>query len=192
MHHKLDEFENVQVIYACSGPSFWSADGARVSHKNCGGVTDGEWTIYSEGIRLPEPEPAAVERQLKHIISSVEGKGSVKQLSSATGPVLSNIFRLPWGESRFAVEAISVFHCNEKVTRWVTQNELMDAYDLELSVQKALKTLGKTTSLSCSFVKQIPTKVLRSIGLKVVEILNEVPAVDVENQYLFTLLIRCR
>jgi len=71
-----------------------------------------------------------------------------------------------------------VFHHDEKVTRLVTQNKLMDAYDLELSVQKALKTLGKTTSLSCSFVKQIPTKVLRSIGLKVVEILNEVPAVD--------------
>jgi len=49
-HHKLDEFENIQVIYACSDPSFWSADRARVSHKNCGGVTDGEWTIYSEGI----------------------------------------------------------------------------------------------------------------------------------------------
>jgi len=105
-------------------------------------------------------------------------KGSVKQLSSATGPVLSDISCLPWGESRLDVEAMSVFHRKEKVTRLVTQNELMDAYDLELSVQKALKTLGKTTSLSCSFVKQIPTKVLRSIGLKVVEILNEVPAVD--------------
>ena len=88
-HHKLDEFENIQVIYTCSDPSFWSAGGARVSHKNCGGVTDREWTIYSEGIRLPEPEPAAVERQLKHIISSVEGKGSVKQLSSATDPFLA-------------------------------------------------------------------------------------------------------
>jgi len=49
-HHKLDEFENIQVIYACSDPSFLSADGARVSHENCGGVTDREWTIYSEGI----------------------------------------------------------------------------------------------------------------------------------------------
>jgi len=40
------------------------------------------------------------------------------------------------------------------------------------------KTLGKNTSLGCSFVKQIPTKVLQSIGLEVVEILDEVPAVD--------------
>jgi len=29
-HHKLEEFENIQVVYACSDPSFWSADGARV------------------------------------------------------------------------------------------------------------------------------------------------------------------
>ena len=71
-----------------------------------------------------------------------------------------------------------MFHHDEKVTRLVTQSELTDTYNLELSVQMALKRLGKSTSLSCSFVKQIPTKVLQSIGLKVVEILNEVPAVD--------------
>jgi len=40
-HHKLGEFENIQVIYAWSDPSFWSAGGAKVSHKNCGRVTDG-------------------------------------------------------------------------------------------------------------------------------------------------------
>ena len=180
-HHILDEFDHIQVVYACSDPVFWSADGARVSHKNCGKVTDGEWTIYSEGIRLPEPAPAAVKRQLKQIPSSVEREGSKKQLAGVTRPVLNDSFQLPWGESQVAVEATSVFYCNERVTRLVTQRKLMDAYDLELSVQRALKTLGRNTSLSCSFVKQISTKVLRSISVTVVEILNEVPAV-----FLFT------
>jgi len=53
-----------------------------------------------------------------------------------------------------------VFHCGGKVTRLVTQRELMDAYNLELSVQRALKTLGKNTSGSCEMYRAKDTSSL--------------------------------
>ena len=69
---------------------------------------------------------------------------------------------LPFGEKTNAVKTRSVFHKKELVTRFLSGEELMDGYDLELSVQAAIKSHCRNRGelSSRSFVNQVPTKVL--------------------------------
>ena len=159
-----------RLVYACSEESFWSADGSRISHPACGGVTDGEWTVYSQNLRVSPFKPSTVRRTLRHVLSTVEGPSTVQQLKD-TGHVPFDVEeRVRWGLKRPCVTTPSVFKKGNDVDRLMTLGELMDAYDLELNAQARLKQFWKRegTLPSFAFIEQIPAKVLRDLGSRVV------------------------
>lgn len=69
------------MAFACSNKTFWTGDGIRVSHASCGGVTDGEWMIYAQGVTLPHSEAKSVKRTLQHVLNLVERPRSTKEMS---------------------------------------------------------------------------------------------------------------
>ena len=59
-----------------------------------------------------------------------------------------------------------MFERGKLVNQLLSNKELMDAYDLELTVQAAIKSHCKTSgnALTRSFVSSVPTKVLRLVA----------------------------
>ena len=161
------EFGNImRIVFVCSDVSFTSEDGLRVSHSSAGGITDGEWTFYTQAIPLVKVKPSRVRRRLKHVLRTTEGAGSRRQLKGFGDNILSEGDLLKFGEEASAVSTRSVFERGDLVTRLLSREELMDAYDLELTVQASLKSHCKVVgkSGSKSFVKAVPTKVLRLVA----------------------------
>lgn len=66
--------DEARLVYACSNETFWSANGSRISHAACGGVTDGEWTVYAQNLRTASFKPSAVQRTF--LSCAVIGGGS--------------------------------------------------------------------------------------------------------------------
>ena len=133
-------------------------------------MTDGEWTVYAQNLRTSPFAPSAVWRTLRHVLSSVAGPSSLKMLKTANHVLFGVDERVRWGLKQPCVTTPSAFHKGNDVDRFMSIEELMDAYDLELNVQSQLKEFWKREAVSPSlgFTKQIPTKVLRDFGLRIV------------------------
>jgi len=86
-----------------------------------------------------------VKRRLKHVLRTTEGAGSKYQLDKIGGDLLKGNDLLLFGEKSGAVRAKSVFEKGKLVSRLLSNEELMDAYDLELTVQSAIKLHCKTS-----------------------------------------------
>ena len=86
-----------------------------------------------------------VKRRLKHVLRTTEGAGSKYQLGKISGDLLEGNDLLPFGEKSSAVRAKSVFEKGKSVSRLLSNEELMDAYDLQLTVQSAIKLHCKTS-----------------------------------------------
>ena len=175
--HFLEEFyaqmdvkDESRLVFACSDETFWSADGTRMSHAACGGVTDGEWNVYVQNVQVAPFHPSSVRRTLRHVLSSVEGPSSAKLIKAAKHVPFDVDERVRWGMKTPCVTTPSVFKKGNEVDRFMTITELMDAYDLELNTQSRLKDHWKRDKVvpSRSFVEQIPSKVLRDLGARVV------------------------
>ena len=168
---KMGVTNEARLVYACSEESFWSADGYRMSHAACGGVTDGEWTVYAQNLTMPSFEPSSVRRTLRHVLSSVLGPSSSRILKAANHVPFDSEERVRWRLKQPCVTTPSVFSRGEEVDRLMSIEELMDTYDLELNVQSQLKSFWKSesTSPTLGFVDQIPVKVLRDLGSRAVK-----------------------
>jgi hypothetical protein len=67
-HRTIKLYPNLKLVYICTDVTFFTADGYRLSHANSGGVTDGEWTYYVEGVS-PHPIPVTkVNRNLGRVL----------------------------------------------------------------------------------------------------------------------------
>jgi hypothetical protein len=174
-YHKLcssDEFRIVErIVFVCSDVTFTSADSLRVSHADAGGITNGEWSFYTQAVPLTSLKLSKVKRRLKHVLRTTEGAGSNHQLDKISGGLLNGNDLLPFGEKTSAVRAKSVFEKGKLVSRLISSEELMDAYDLELTVQASLNSHCKTSgkALTRSFVNSVPTKVLRLVAKELIE-----------------------
>ena len=174
-YHKLcatDEFRVTErIVFVCSDVDFTSADCLRVSHADAGGITDGEWSFYTQAVPLANVKLSKVKRRLKHVLCTTEGAGSKYQLDKVSGDWLEGKDLLPFGERLSGVKAKAVFERGKLVNRLLSNEELMDAYDLELTVQAAIKLHCKTSgnALTRSFVSSVPTKVLRLVAQGVIE-----------------------
>ena len=62
----LDAMSQVRLVYMCTDTDFYLADGFRVSHIQAGGVTDGQWTCHTEGLRPSPTSETKVKRKLRH------------------------------------------------------------------------------------------------------------------------------
>jgi len=151
--------------------SFTSEDSLRVSHSSAGGVTDGEWSFYTQEIPLDKVNLTTVKRSLKHVLRTTKGASSGRQLKGLEKNILTGIALLKFGEESSAVSTPSVFEKGKLVDRLLSSEELMDAYDLELTVQASLKRHCKRAgkSPSRSFVKAVPTKILRLVARDLID-----------------------
>ena len=167
---KLENWKDLKLVFCCSDDKFWSSDGWRESHADAGGVTDGAWTCYVQNLVLPISKLAPVHRTLRHVLRTTEGGSSKRALSKRQFPPFTPGSRIIWGDKFPSVITYSVFDKQKDVERMITEEELMDMYDIELGVQADLKAFWSANKLSSSrsYVKQVPTKVLRAIGLRVV------------------------
>ena len=166
----INTFE-LKVIFVCSDPTFFTAEGWRESHAANGGVTDGWWTCYAQNLLLPVDLNATnIRRTLKHVLRTTEGGSSARQLGKATLPVLNPLQRLSWRDKFPVVKAPSVFQKGNLVTRRITEDELLDCYDIELSIQAELKHYWRRHKLHStrSYVQQVPIKVLRALAFRIV------------------------
>jgi len=124
----------MRMVFRCSDVSFTSEDSLRVSHLNAGGVTDGELSFYTQEIPLDKVKLLKVRRSLKHVLRTTEGASSRRQLKGLEKNILTRIDLLKFGEESSAVSTRSVFEKGKLVDRLLSSEELMDAYDLELTV----------------------------------------------------------
>ena len=133
-----------------------------VSHKSVGGVTNGQWTVYST-VRTKLPV-TAVRRTLKHVLSSTEGASD--QLLPNDTPLLGTD-RVQVGVERKVVRTPSVFDTTKLgVLRMITCSEWMQIYDLGLSTQHSLKNYSRSEGLAVTraFVHAAPLKLLVAVG----------------------------
>ena len=136
-----------------------------VSHKSVGGVTTGQWTVYSL-VRTKLP-PSQVKRTLKHVLSSTEGASS--DLLPNDTP-LTGAERVRAGIERKVVRTPSVFDSNKLgVLRMITCSEWMQIYDLGLSTQHDLQAHSRSQGLAVTraFVHAAPLKLLVAVGRSV-------------------------
>jgi hypothetical protein len=179
----LDAVTKLRLVYVCTDQKFYTADGFRVSHTQAGGVTDGEWTCYIEGLRPSSIPKTKVERRLRHLLRTTEGASSPKQLEDFGGISLCNNDLVPWGIRSCQVNTKSVFTKDTTIDRLLSVNEWMDIYDIELSAQDHITKLNKNRnygSLTMSFINQVPVKALRLIATSIVSE-NFVNQQDVED-----------
>lgn len=165
-HKQAIDFKNIKLVYACTDEDYFTADGMRLSHQDFGGVTNGEWTVYTEGVTLSKLKVSKVRRNLKHLLSTTEGASSTSQLEKCVGEPLNLFSTVPWGiTDTCSVRVPSVFQKGDLVTRCLTDKELMNIYDIELITQSELSNLFRLKNRlpSNSFIKQIPIKVLRAV-----------------------------
>jgi hypothetical protein len=171
---EVNTFPNLKLIFGCSDPTFWTCDGWRESHANAGGVTTGSWTFYQQNLELAPNGLPNVQRSLRHVLKTTEGGSSKSSLLKASFPPSGPDSRVRWNDKFPQVCTYSVFTKDTLVQRLVTDEELLDIYDLELSIQSELKRFWNHNNVTPtrSFVEQIPIKVLRGLGLRVVKALS--------------------
>ena len=177
-----DHYEYLPLIFACSDPNFHSIDCIRLSHRSVGGVLSSAWSIYFENLTKIHIESQSICRVMHQIVDSVQGPASIRSIEKYddSSPILSTNDLVPWGKSQLLIRAPSVFYKGELVTRFLSTKELMNAYDLELIIQKELTSFWRSQQIepTYSFTRQIPIKVLRTIGNGVVASFQETTVLD--------------
>ena len=99
------EFGSImRIVFVCSDVSFTSEDSLRVSHSSAGGVTDGEWSFYTQAIPLAKVKPSRVRRRLKHVLRTTEGAGSRRQLKGFENNILTEGDLLNRKQVRFLLD----------------------------------------------------------------------------------------
>ena len=115
VYHKLVSSDGMKLISICTDEDFWMADSFWLSHAQCGGITDGEWSVYSQNLWFDKPKELSVRRTLKHILSSVESAGSAAALKLASHVPYDRDERIRWTKRYVPVTTTSVFEKGNKV-----------------------------------------------------------------------------
>ena len=176
-----------KLIYACNDQDFLTIEGFRVSHRQAGGVTDGEWTIHTARVEQPIIPFTKVVRNLSHVISTTEGPSSSKSLSTYGGKQLFVNGIVPWNNQYCQVRTTSVFTKDKLIDRLLSFREWMDIYDIELVTQDSLISLQKRLKVgkpSMSFISQIPIKVLRLVATSVFNSNSDASLSEIDNESL--------
>jgi hypothetical protein len=116
MYHRLENFDALRLVFGCNDQTFWTADGWRESHSNCGGVTNGEWTFYCQNMVLSNDRLPCIERSLWHVLRTTEGQSSKYALSKALGHLHGPNDRLNWNDKFPQVRTRSVYHKDALIT----------------------------------------------------------------------------
>jgi hypothetical protein len=174
--------ENYKMVFVCSDPNFYSLDTFRVSHSEVGAVLSSSWSVFINNLNNVKIQNQSIRRVIHQIIDPVQGPASAKSINEYGDQslILSTGNLLPFGKSNLLIQAPSVYTRGDLVTRFLSPKELMNAYDLELTIQKELSSFWKSENLkpSFSFVKQVPIKVLQTVATAVVDSLVCINEID--------------
>ena len=133
-----------------------------INHQQAGGVTRGRWRVFSN-LRLTGLKSSPVKRVLQHILVSTES-GMTFDEDDRTCKLIRANQRIPSRKRHVRVGVPSCFakSSNSLVERDLSDKEMMSAYDIEESVQRALTGYVKHTGMKLTrdFVNEAPVKVL--------------------------------
>ena len=152
--------------------------GPVISHATVGGVTSGKWEISGSKTlslnndafksRLHKP---SVGRRLGHILKDTVkqgisvGSSSVKSRFLGTERTYAAPDRIPSGKWKVPVLSGSVFKASKLVKRWLTLEELEDAYDLQVDMGELLMMTEKGKAIIREdLVNAVPGKVTHRIA----------------------------
>ena len=139
-----------------------------VSHKQVGGITTGQWVVFTTKVVEQRLHLSKVRRTLKHLLKATNPGRRVLNpsgLGSKSKGVFTGSDRIPFGHHRVWVETLNCI-LQALVQRPLTTSELMDAYDIEVSVQEDLLHFWERREVepSFAFVASAPVKVLSAIA----------------------------
>ncbi len=157
-------------------PPVEGIDWVQLNHHRLGGLTHGKYRVLTSSLLdkkfLYKPSP--VRLRLKHILRGTEPgiKMGPTQVSSLlqSKSCISGDSLVKTGTAKVRVLAPSVFHGSEGVVqRYLSAQELMDVYDVDVGVQDMLLNYSKTRNQKPlnTFVNQVPGKVLYRLALAV-------------------------
>lgn len=150
-----------------------SAGGVKITHGEVGGVTNGKWLaklpskmVIDDVSLKQELHKRSVDRRLGHILKDTVKTGIAVGASSVDRRFLgkertySSQDRIPSGTHKVPVISKNVFKSSGYVKRWITSEELSDAYDVQVSLGDLLlmSKMGSTV-LEQDVVKSAPGKV---------------------------------
>ncbi len=169
VRNKLGDLESALGSFTCVVPQREAVlsgktpfHQAHLSHKALGGVTTGQWRVFSSvPVRVPRSE---VRRTLRHLVSTTESGTPDIPWNFRT---LNISDRVAPGVDRQAIHAPSVFEPRGQcVRRMITCKEWMNIYDLGLQAQQDLTSVSTKQGLAPTraFVKAAPLKVLIAVG----------------------------
>ena len=169
----IGDWSTTRIVFACSDMNFFTAEGWRESHANAGGITNGEWTCFVNKLSLGAADAYPVRRTLRHVLRTTEGASSMRLINKMNNVPLTPNKRVIWGAKHSTVCTYSVFDKSGPVVRFITLDELLDIYDIELLTQGELKRFWKRNDIkpTRAFVEQIPVKVLRALASRVTKAL---------------------
>ena len=174
-YQKLKGFQDLICILGCSDIDFSTSDSWREQHSLAGGVTDGNWSFYSPNIDLPKLPSFGIQRSLRHVLRTTEGECSDYKLNKSATQTLSSESRVQWKDKYPKVLTPSVFKKMKCITRLLTEEELMDVYDIELNTQQELLKYWRSKKVvsTRAYSQQIPVKVLREVANRVAKVLTK-------------------
>ena len=151
-------------------------DWVQLNHHRLGGLTLGKYRVLSsrplDRTFLYKASP--VKPRLKHIMRGTESGRRMSPMQVASSlrskNCLSGDSLVATGISKVQVLAPSVYHGAEGVVqRFLSSQELMDVYDVDVGVQDKLLKYAKSRNQEPlnTFVKQVPGKVLYRLALAV-------------------------
>ena len=167
LYAKFQCLQSLPTIFISSDINYYCAECFRINHASVGGVTKGEWSVWTKDFALTRPPPSCVQRTLKHVINVMETAHPRDSESDHEVYELNSC--IPYGTKNLRVHVKSIFSGDRFIKRRLTLKEIMEAYDLDLALQQALNQYWskEDCSPSYSFIKQPPLKVMRVLGLAV-------------------------
>jgi hypothetical protein len=142
-YDQLTTHSDWKLIFICTDTKFFSSDSWRESHADNGSVTNCSWTVYQQHLNIGPIKNKEVKRTLHHLLKTAESSNSTSQLSKATSAIVMSDMRVDWNSKFPAVSTHSVYDKEKIIKRLITDEELMDIYDIELSFQLELKNYWK-------------------------------------------------
>ena len=166
--------KDIPTVFICSDEIFFSGDSQRITHAECGGITNGEWSFHVENI--PEfgiHSKPNLRRVIHQIIDPVNGEArAIKFVRSGEYPDCEPLHMnelVPWKKTQVLVNAPSVYLKGDHVIRLLSDTELMTSYDIEFTIQSQLMEYWSDhkESPTFNFISQVPVKVLGILFLSV-------------------------
>lgn len=147
----IKSFNDLKLVFACNDQSFWTCDGWRELHSAAGGVTNNKLTFYKQNVHLSSNALPQILQSLWHVLKTTEGESAKFKLKLASHEASDIDSRICWNDKYPKVLAYLVFHKDGWVDWLITNEEMLDIYDLELSMRANLKSFLKKSGVTLTW-----------------------------------------